>query len=181
MSKHIVKTPVDPKLIEKIRAGDIIYITGTIYTARDIAHKKLITLLNEDKDLPFPVKGSIIYYTGPTPTKPGHIIGSVGPTTSCRMDKYTPQLFEVGVSITIGKGSRSDNVVNAVKVFKGLYCVAYGGAGAFIASKVKKAYPVAFSELGPEAIRALEVEDFPVTVINDSQGNDWYKIIKESG
>ena len=181
MNKYMIKPPLDPKLIEKTRAGDMLYITGTIYTARDTAHKKLITLLDEGKALPFPVKGSIIYYAGPAPTKPGHVISSVGPTTSYRMDKYTPQLLEAGVAITIGKGSRSDNVVKALKVFKGLYCAAYGGAGALMASKVKKASPVAFSELGPEAIVALEVEDFPVTVINDSQGNDWYKIIEERG
>ena len=159
----------------------MLYITGTIYTARDTAHKKLIGLLDEGKALPFPVKGAIIYYAGPAPTKPGHVIGSVGPTTSYRMDKYTPRLLEEGVEITIGKGSRNDAVVQALKAFKGLYCAAYGGAGAYMASKVKKATPVAFPELGPEAIVALEVEDFPVTVINDSLGNDWYKLVEERG
>lgn len=181
MKKYMINTPVDLKLIEKICAGDMLYINGTIYTARDIAHKKIISLLEKGKDLPFPAKNSIIYYTGPTPTKPGHVIGSIGPTTSSRMDKYTHKLLEAGIAITIGKGSRNNKVVNALKTFKSIYCAAYGGAGAFMALKIKKASFVAFSELGPEAIIALEVEDFPVTVINDSRGNDWYKIVKERG
>lgn len=181
MNTFKITTPVDQDTIMKVRAGDMLYITGTIYTARDTAHKKLVALLDAHEPLPFPVKGSIIYYAGPAPTKPGHVIGSVGPTTSYRMDKYTPRLLAEGVAITIGKGSRSEAVISALKAFKGLYCAAYGGAGAFMASKVKKATPVAFPELGPEAIVALEVEDFPVTVINDTLGNDLYKLVEERG
>lgn len=170
-----IKTPISKDLVKELKAGDFLYITGTIYTARDTAHKRLVELLDKGAELPFDLKGSIIYYTGPSPTKPGDIVGAIGPTTSYRMDKYTPRLLEEGVAITIGKGSRNKDVRDALVTNIAIYAAAYGGAGAYLASKVKSIEVVAFPELGPEAIYMLEVEDFPVIVVNDIYGTDLYE------
>jgi fumarate hydratase subunit beta len=169
-----LKTPLSNNDVEKLKAGDRVLITGVIYTGRDAAHKRLFDLLREGKNLPFDIRGQIIYFVGPTPSKPGHVFGSAGPTTSYRMDAYSPTLIERGLKGMIGKGMRSDAVKEAMKNFKAVYFAATGGAGALLAKRVKKAEVVAYEDLGPEAIRRLEVEDFPVIVINDVRGNDLY-------
>lgn len=165
-----IRTPLGDT--EKLKAGDKVLISGTLYTARDAAHKRFIELINQGKDLPFDIKGQIIYYTGPTPAKPGMIIGSCGPTTSSRMDSYTPQLLEMGLKGMIGKGSRGKEVIEAIKRYKAVYFLAVGGAGALISKTIKKAEIIAFPELGPEAVRRLEVEDFPAIVAIDCYGGD---------
>jgi fumarate hydratase subunit beta len=175
MSEPIrLKTPFSDPEVEKLRAGDRVLISGIIYTGRDAAHKRLFDLLKEGKDLPFDIQGQIIYYVGPTPAKPGQAFGSAGPTTSYRMDAYSPTLMERGLKGMIGKGMRSDTVKEAMKKYKAVYFAATGGAGALLAKRVKKAEVVAYEDLGPEAIRKLEVEDLPVIVVNDVRGNDLY-------
>ncbi len=169
-----LKTPLTDEDLERLKIGDRVLISGTIYTGRDAAHKRLFDLLKEGKELPFDIKGQIIYYVGPTPTRPGGVFGSAGPTTSYRMDAYTPVLIEKGLKGMIGKGMRSDEVKGAMKKYKAVYFAATGGAGALLAKRVKKAEVVAYEDLGPEAIRRLEVEDLPVIVINDVRGNDLY-------
>ena len=166
--------PLSDKDVEKLRIGDRILINGIIYTGRDAAHKRLFDLLKEGKNLPFDIKGQIIYYVGPTPAKPGQVLGSAGPTTSYRMDAYSPALIERGLKGMIGKGMRSDSVREAMKKYKAVYFAATGGAGALLAKRVKKAEVVAYEDLGPEAIRRLVVEDLPVIVVNDVKGNDLY-------
>ena len=173
MSEPIrLRTPLSDKDVERLKTGDRVLITGVIYTGRDAAHKRLFDLLRDGKDLPFDIRGQIIYYVGPTPSKPDHVFGSAGPTTSYRMDAYSPTLIEKGLKGMIGKGMRSDAVKEAMKKFKAIYFAATGGAGALLAKRVKKAEVVAYEDLGPEAIRRLEVEDLPVIVINDVRGND---------
>jgi fumarate hydratase subunit beta len=167
-------TPLSDDVVEKLRIGQRVSISGKIYTGRDAAHKKLVELLEQGKELPFDPKGQIIYYVGPTPAKPGKVIGSAGPTTSYRMDPYAPKLYEVGLKATIGKGRRSPEVINAMKEFKGVYLTAVGGAAALIARSIKEAKVIAYPELGPEAVRELVVEDFPVIVVNDTLGGDLY-------
>jgi len=175
MSEPIrLRTPLSDKDVERLKTGDRVLITGVIYTGRDAAHKRLFDLLRDGKDLPFDIRGQIIYYVGPTPSKPDHVFGSAGPTTSYRMDAYSPTLIEKGLKGMIGKGMRSDAVKEAMKKFKAIYFAATGGAGALLAKRVKKAEVVAYEDLGPEAIRRLEVEDLPVIVINDVRGNDLY-------
>ncbi len=175
MSEPIrLKTPLSDKDVEKLKIGDRALISGIIYTGRDAAHKRLFDLLKEGKDLPFDIQGQIIYYVGPTPAKPGQAFGSAGPTTSYRMDAYSPTLMERGLKGMIGKGMRSDTVKEAMKKYKAVYFAATGGAGALLAKRVKKAEVVAYEDLGPEAIRKLEVEDLPVIVVNDVRGNDLY-------
>ena len=169
-----LKTPLNDRDVEKLRIGDRVLVSGIIYTGRDAAHKRLIILLKEGKDLPFDIRGQIIYYVGPTPAKPGQAFGSAGPTTSYRMDAYSPTLMERGLKGMIGKGMRSDAVKEAMKKYKAVYFAATGGAGALLAKRVKKAEVVAYEDLGPEAIRKLEVEDLPVIVVNDIRGNDLY-------
>ena len=175
MSNKIeLTTPLSDKDVEKLNIGDKVYLNGIIYTGRDAAHKRLVDLVKEGKELPFDVKGQVIYYVGPAPAKPGKPIGSAGPTTSYRMDAYAPTLMELGMKGMIGKGNRAPEVVEAMKKYKAVYLGATGGAGALIAKSIKKAEIVAYEDLGPEAIRKLEVEDFPVVVINDTRGNDLY-------
>jgi len=175
MSNKIeLTTPLSDEDVEKLNIGDKVYLNGTIYTGRDAAHKRLVDLVSEGKELPFDVKGQVIYYVGPAPAKPGKPIGSAGPTTSYRMDAYAPTLMELGMKGMIGKGNRAPEVVEAMKKHKAVYLGATGGAGALIAKSIKKAEIVAYEDLGPEAIRKLEVEDFPVVVINDTRGNDLY-------
>ena len=175
MAEYKMTAPLTDEDIEKLRIGDIVYLSGTIYTARDAAHKKLVDLLAEGKELPFDLKGSVIYFVGPTPHKPGEPIGSAGPTTSYRMDSYSPILIKHGQKAMIGKGKRNQDVKDACIKYKAVYFGATGGAGALIAKRIKKAEVIAYPELGPEAIRKLEVEDFPVTVVNDSYGGDLYE------
>lgn len=167
-----INTPFTDEVIKNLKAGDLIYINGTIYTGRDAAHEKLVNLINENKPLPFDIKDQVIYYVGPAPAKPGKPIGSAGPTSSYRMDKYAPILMEHGLKTSIGKGSRSDEFIDELVKHKGLYVQAVGGLGALLAERIKKAEVIAFEELGPEAIFKLEVEDFPVVVTYDIYGNN---------
>jgi fumarate hydratase subunit beta len=176
MSEAIrLKTPLSDTDVEKLKAGDKVLLNGVIYTGRDAAHKRLFDLLKEGKPLPVELKGQVIYYVGPAPAKPGQAIGSAGPTTSGRMDAYSPTLIEVGLKGMIGKGMRKKEVLEAIKKYKAVYFAATGGAGALLAKAIKKAQVVAYEDLGPEAIHRLEVEDFPVIVVNDTQGNDLYQ------
>jgi len=175
MAEYRLKTPLTDEDVIKLKAGDIVYLTGTIYTARDAAHKRLVDLIEKGEPLPFELKGAVIYYVGPTPPKPGEPIGSAGPTTSYRMDSYAPILIEKGQKGMIGKGKRNEAVKEACKKHKAVYFGAVGGAGALLAERIKSAEVIAYPELGPEAVRKLEVEDFPVVVVNDSYGNDLYE------
>jgi fumarate hydratase subunit beta len=175
MAEYKLTMPLTDEDVEKLRIGDIVYLSGVMYTARDAAHKRLVDLIKEGKDLPFDLKGSVIYFVGPTPPKPGEPIGSAGPTTSYRMDSYSPILIANGQKGMIGKGKRNQDVKDACKKHKAVYFGATGGAGALIAQRIKKAEVIAYPELGPEAIRRIEVEDFPVTVVNDCHGGDLYE------
>lgn len=171
---NIMEAPLSKEQVRQLRAGDTLKINGIIYAARDAAHKLMINLINEGKDLPFDIKDQIIYYVGPCPAKPGKVIGSAGPTTSSRMDAYAPKLIELGLSGMIGKGLRNEKVIEAMKNYGAVYLGATGGAGALIARSIINEEVVAFPELGPEAIRKLTVKDFPVTVIIDSEGSNLY-------
>lgn len=170
-----LKTPIDKKTIKKLRAGDKLYLTGTIYTGRDAAHQKLVDLIKESKELPVDLKGQTIYYVGPAPKKPGGVIGSAGPTSSYRMDPYAKVMLEYGLKVMIGKGSRSDKFIEEMLEYEGVYLQAVGGLGALLAKKIKKAKVVAFPNLGAEAIYELEVEDFPVVVTYDTVGGNLIK------
>jgi len=172
-----IKTPLTEDVLKELKAGDEVLLSGTIFTARDEAHKRLLELLRRNKKLPFDIKGAVIYYTGPTPAKPGQIIGSCGPTSSYRMDKYTPELLEHGLKATVGKGGRSKEIVAAMKKYKAVYFAAVGGAGVLISKCVKKSEIIAFADLGCEAVFRLDVKDFPLIVINDIYGNDLYQKI----
>lgn len=195
MNPKKITAPFTKETVEQLKAGDSILITGTIYTARDAAHKCLVEMIQKtvsgerlsvsDFDrtrntehqapkLPFDLEGSVIYYVGPSPARPGQVIGSAGPTTSYRMDAYSPTLMEYGLKGMIGKGKRSKEVIDAIQKYKAVYLAATGGAGALLSKCIKKAEVIAFEELGPEAVRKLEVEDFPAIVINDIYGNDLY-------
>jgi len=175
MAEHRIKTPVSDEEIAKLRAGDRVYLSGYLYTGRDSAHKKLIELIEQGKELPIDIKGQFIYYVGPTPARPGKAIGSAGPTTSYRMDSYAPTLHALGLKGTIGKGSRSEEVKESLKKYKAVYMAAVGGAGALISKSIEAAEIVAYPELGPEAIRKIKVKDFPCIVINDMYGGDLYQ------
>ena len=168
-----LQAPLSNEDVEKLKNGDRVLISGMVYTARDSAHKRLFYLLKNGQELPFDIRGQIIYYVTPTPTKPGRIFGSAGPTSSYRMDYYTPALLEKGLKGMIGKGMRSDAVKEAIKRYKAVYFAAIGGAGALLSKRVKKEEIIAYEE-GPGTIRRLEVEDFPVIVVNDVDGNDLY-------
>ena len=173
--EKIVNTPLKNKDIEKLSFGDKVILSGIIYTARDAAHKRLIKLLEDGKPLPFDIKDQIIYYVGPTPEKPKEIIGSAGPTTSGRMDPYTPQLLDAGLKGMIGKGQRSEKVVEAIVRNKSIYFAATGGASVLLAKSIKKSKIIAYEDLGTEAIREIYVENFPCIVAIDSKGNNLYK------
>ncbi len=175
MAEYKLKTPLSDEDVSKLKSGDIVYLSGVMYTARDAAHKRLVDLIINGEELPFDVKGTVIYYVGPTPPKPGNPIGSAGPTTSYRMDPYAPILIEHGLKGMIGKGKRNEAVKDACKKYKAVYFGATGGAAALIAKAIKKAEVIAYPELGPEAVRRIEVEDFPVVVVNDTYGNDLYE------
>jgi len=171
---HII-SPLEIQIIEKLRAGDQVFIDGVIYTARDAAHKRISQTLDEGEKVPFELAGQTLYYMGPSPAKPGQIIGSAGPTTSGRMDTYTTRLLAAGIKAMIGKGSRSPEVKEAITKHKAIYFAAIGGAGALIAKSIKSAEVIAYEDLGAEAIRRLEVKDFPAIVINDIYGGDLYE------
>ena len=170
-----ITTPLTDDVVKTLHRGDKVLITGVIYTGRDAAHKRLVELIERGEKFPFDIKGQIIYYVGPTPPKPGKPVGSAGPTTSGRMDAYSPKLLEQGLKGMIGKGMRSQEVKDAIVKYKAVYLGATGGAGALLAKSIKKAEVIAYEDLGPEAIRCLEVEDFPAIVINDVYGGDLYQ------
>ncbi len=170
-----IHTPLTDDAVVSLRAGDNLLISGSIYTGRDAAHKRLVDLITSGKELPFDMNGQIIYYVGPSPARPGRVIGSAGPTTSGRMDAYSSLLLKHGLKGMIGKGSRSLQVREAMKEFKGVYMAATGGAAALLTRSIKSMDLVAYEDLGPEAIRILHVEDFPVVVVNDVFGNDLYE------
>ena len=170
-----IKSPIDEETINKLKAGDQVFITGSIYTARDSAHKRIIEALDKGEKLPLDLTNQTIYYMGPSPARPGQVIGSAGPTTSGRMDSYAPRLMAAGLKGMIGKGNRSQEVKDAIKKNKAVYFAAIGGAGALISKSIKKAEVIAYEDLGAEAIRRLEVENFPATVINDIYGDDLYE------
>jgi len=169
-----ITTPLDDKRVMQLKAGDSVLITGDIYTGRDAAHKRLIQLIEQGKELPIDVQGQVIYYVGPAPAKPGYPCGSAGPTTSYRMDPYTPCLLNRGLKGMIGKGLRNDAVIESMKKNKAIYFGAVGGAAALIARSIKKSEVVAYDDLGAEAIHRYYVEDFPVIVVIDAQGNNMY-------
>ena len=170
-----IHTPLTHEMARTLKAGDSCLISGTIYTARDAAHKRLCELVAQGKELPFDAKDSIIYFVGPTPAKPGQAIGSAGPTTSYRMDAYSPTMIAQGQTGMIGKGKRSPEVIAAMKEYGAVYFGAIGGCGALLSKCIKKAEVIAYPDLGAEAIRRLEVENFPVVVIIDSEGNNLYE------
>ena len=170
-----IKAPVSAEECKSLRAGDYVYITGTIYTARDAAHKRLYEALNENKELPLEMNNNIIYYMGPSPARDGRVIGSAGPTTASRMDKYAPSLLDLGLKGMIGKGKRNKNVKDAIVRNGAVYFAAVGGAGAIISKCITDSKVIAYDDLGTEAIRELKVENFPVIVVIDSEGNDLYE------
>lgn len=174
MAEYTLRTPLTDEDTAGLRAGDVVRLTGTIYTARDAAHKRLMDLLDQGSSLPFELKGSVIYYVGPSPAPPGRPIGAAGPTTSYRMDTYAPRLHALGCKASVGKGKRSDAVKQALSDHTAVYFGATGGAGALLSKCITAARVIAFDELGPEAIRELSVVDFPLLVINDSHGGELY-------
>lgn len=170
-----IETPLTHEKLKSLKSGDSVLISGEIYTARDAAHKRMMEQLANGEELPFEVKDRMIYYAGPTPAKPGQVIGSCGPTTSGRMDAYAPTLIKLGLTGMIGKGERSDEVVSAMTEYGAVYFGAIGGAGALIAKSITSAEVIAYDDLGTEAVRRLTVKDFPAVVIIDSDGNNLYK------
>ena len=170
-----VKLPLSDETIKDLKAGDSLLLTGVMYVARDAAHKRMVEGLDQGKPLPFDIKGQTVYYMGPAPAKPGHVIGSSGPTTSGRMDSFSPRLMAEGLKGMIGKGVRSQAVKDAIQKYKAVYMAATGGAGALISKSIKKSQVVAYEELGAEAVLRLEVENFPAMVINDIYGGDLYQ------
>ena len=179
MDKHI-NAPISKEISRSLRAGDYVYITGTIYTARDAAHKRMDEALLKGEELPIDIKNQVIYYMGPSPAREGRPIGSAGPTTGSRMDKYAPRLLDLGLTAMIGKGKRSKEVLEAIVRNESVYFAAVGGAGALLSKCIKASEVVAYEDLGTEAIRKLEVENFPVIVVADCEGNNLYETaIKE--
>jgi len=175
MANYTLTTPLTSEDTKMLEAGDTVLLNGTIYTARDAAHKRLVELIEKGEELPFDLEGSVIYFVGPTPPKPGDPIGSAGPTTSYRMDSYSPTMLKHGSKGMIGKGKRDQAVKDACVAYDGIYFGATGGAGALLGKKITSAEVIAYPELGPEAVRKITVKDFPVTVINDTHGNDLYQ------
>lgn len=174
MAEYHLTTPLAEADVTPLRAGDVVYLTGAIYTGRDAAHKRLVEALDAGRPLPFDPKGAVIYYVGPSPARPGRPIGAAGPTTSYRMDSYAPRLLEQGLKGMIGKGMRAPEVRASMEKHKAVYFGATGGAGALLGLRIRQARVIAYEELGPEAVRELIVEDFPVLVINDCLGGDLY-------
>ena len=179
MERHIT-LPLTVELAQSLNAGDTVYLTGTIYTSRDAGHKRMCEALAREEELPFDPKDATIYYVGPTPAKPGQVIGSAGPTTSGRMDAYAPTMMKVGARGMIGKGARLPEVVEAMKQYSGVYFGAIGGAGALLAQCIKQVELIAYEDLGAEALRKLYVEELPVVVIIDSEGRDLYALGREA-
>ena len=178
MDKYI-NAPFDKETVDRLKAGDYVYITGTIYTARDAAHKRMYEALAEGKDLPLEMENTVIYYMGPSPAREGRPIGSAGPTTASRMDKYAPSLLDLGLRGMIGKGKRTEEVKDAIVRNHAVYFAAVGGAGALLSKCIKTSEVIAYDDLGTEAIRKLEVENFPVIVVIDSEGNNLYETATE--
>jgi len=177
--QYQINTPLEKNVIEMLSAGDMVYITGCIYTARDAAHKRMAEALETGKDLPIDIKGETIYYMGPSPARKGNVIGSAGPTTASRMDKYTPRLLDMGLCGMIGKGKRSREVIEAMIRNGVVYFAAIGGAGALLSKTIVKAELIAYDDLGTEAIRKLTVKDFPAIVVIDARGNNLYDIAQK--
>jgi fumarate hydratase subunit beta len=178
MEKHI-QTPITEKITADLRSGDYVYITGTMYVARDAAHKRMIEALDRGEELPIDIKDATIYYMGPSPAREGRPIGSAGPTTATRMDKYAPTLLDLGQKAMIGKGKRSQAVIEAIIRNKAVYFAAVGGAGALLSKCIKESEVICYDDLGAEAIRKLYVEDFPVIVVIDAEGNNLYETINK--
>ena len=178
MEKHIT-APITKETAKSLHAGDYVYVTGTIYTARDAAHKRMYESMHKGEALPIELNGNVLYYLGPSPAREGQIIGSAGPTTSSRMDKYTPEMLDKGLKGMVGKGKRSPEVIEAMKRNGAVYFAAVGGAGALLSKCIKKADVVAYDDLGTEAIRKLEIENLPVIVVIDKDGNNLYETAKE--
>lgn len=174
MDRHI-QVPLQEQDIEKLKAGDYVYLTGTIYTARDAAHKRMYDSMKKGESLPIELKGNVLYYLGPSPAREGQVIGSAGPTTSSRMDKYTPDMLDAGLKGMVGKGKRSPEVIEAMKRNHAVYFAAVGGAGALLSQCIKEAEVVAYDDLGTEAIRRLYIENLPVIVVIDKDGNNLYE------
>lgn len=175
-----LSTPLTEEKVKNLKAGDTVLLSGTMYTARDAAHKRLIELLDNGKELPINIKDETIYYVGPSPAKPGQVIGSAGPTTSYRMDPYAPRLLDLGLKGMIGKGKRNDEVIDAIKRNKAIYFGAIGGAAALIAKSIVESEIIAYEDLGAEAIRKIKVKDMPLVVIIDSEGTNLYEVGKEN-
>ena len=172
-----VAIPFETCVLETLQAGDLISLTGTLFTGRDQTHRRLVALLDEGKELPLDLKGQLLYYVGPSPARPGQVIGAAGPTTSYRMDAYTPRLLELGLKGTLGKGSRTMPVREAMKKHGAIYLATVGGAGALLSKSIIKSELVAFEDAGPEALFRFEVVNFPAVVINDLAGNDYYEMV----
>lgn len=175
MADKYLKAPITEKDVEDLCSGDMVYISGTIYTARDAAHKRLYEAIQAGEEIPFDLQNNIIYYLGPSPAREGQVIGSAGPTTSSRMDKYTPLLLKNGLKGMIGKGKRSEQVIDAIKTYKAVYFAAIGGAGALLSKCITKSEVIAYDDLGTEAVRKLEVENLPVIVVIDNKGDNLYE------
>ncbi|QDI90353.1 Fe-S-containing hydro-lyase [Salicibibacter halophilus] len=175
MAQKKITLPLTDAKVQDLKAGDRVLLSGDVYAARDAAHKRLLERMENDEELPIQLEGEVVYYVGPTPAKPGQIIGSAGPTTSGRVDKYTPALLSRGLKGMIGKGYRNEEVKTAIQKYKAVYFAAIGGSGALLSKKILSETIVAYEDLGPEAVRRLTINDFPVTVINDCYGNDWYE------
>lgn len=174
MTRWNLTTPLKKEDIEKLKAGDIVILSGTIYSCRDAAHKRFIQALDEGGSLPFDIEGQIIYYMGPSPAPEGKIIGACGPTTSYRMDAYAPRLYSLGMAGSMGKGKRNQEVIDAMKEHKGIYLLAVGGAGALSSKCVKNLEIIAYEDLGPEAVRKLEIENMSLLIVNDCYGGELY-------
>jgi fumarate hydratase subunit beta len=174
MKEYKLQTPLTDEDVAQLKAGDVVKLSGVIYSARDAAHKRIIDLLDKGEDTPFPLQGAVVYYVGPSPAPPGRPIGSAGPTTSYRMDTYAPRLHGLGLKASIGKGKRNDAVKQALKDHTAVYFGATGGAGALLSQCIEQSKVIAFEELGPEAVRAMKVKDFPLFVVNDSHGGELY-------
>ena len=177
--KKIIRVPLEKKDIDHLKAGDYVYLSGIIYTARDAAHKRMYDALKKGEELPIKLDGNILYYLGPSPAREGQIIGSAGPTTSSRMDKYTPDMLDLGLKGMVGKGKRSLEVIKAMKRNGAVYFAAVGGAGALLSKCIKRAEIVAYEDLGTEAVRKLEIEELPVIVVIDKDGNNLYETAVE--
>ncbi|MGE4551957.1 MAG: Fe-S-containing hydro-lyase [Desulfovibrionaceae bacterium] len=174
MAEYHLTTPLTDEAVGKLRAGDVVKLSGVIYSARDAAHKRIMDLIDAGKEPPFPLKGAAVYYVGPSPAPKGRPIGSAGPTTSYRMDTYAPRLHALGLKASIGKGKRNDAVKQALKDHTAVYFGATGGAGALLSQCITASEVIAFEELGPEAVRKMTVKDFPLLVVNDSVGGELY-------